>query len=207
MLLVTPWVEKLLGVCLKYIPHRLAGASLVTPVVNYWWSSLPANLTREAYYMQLPQDQWSLRVAHYAPWLNYWWQTQKLFPPSSVVDHSLKILSRQDSELKATWKKHENIAPVRQQGVHESIHRDMMIAFGRWEFDPIQLTNPFPQNEGTVHLWQGDEDMLVPVTLQRYIAQQLPWIHYHELPGAGHLFPYAKGVSDAIVKTQLSYDS
>ncbi|KAK5775715.1 hypothetical protein PVK06_043648 [Gossypium arboreum] len=23
--------------CLKYIPHRLAGATLVAPVVNYWW--------------------------------------------------------------------------------------------------------------------------------------------------------------------------
>lgn len=96
---------------------------------------------------------------------------------------------------------------VRQQGVHESIHRDMMIGFGKWEFDPTELENPFPKNEGTVHLWQGDEDMLVPVTLQRYIAQRLPWIQYHELPGAGHLFPYAKGMSDAIVKAQLSVEN
>uniref|UniRef100_A0A803L2S8 AB hydrolase-1 domain-containing protein n=1 Tax=Chenopodium quinoa TaxID=63459 RepID=A0A803L2S8_CHEQI len=96
-----------------------------------------------------------------------------------------------------------NEVPVRQQGVHESIHRDMIVGFGKWVFDPIQLTNPFPNNEGTVHLWQGDEDMLVPVTLQRYIAQRLPWVHYHELHGAGHMFPYAKGLSDAIIKSQL----
>ncbi|KAK1310119.1 hypothetical protein QJS10_CPA08g01519 [Acorus calamus] len=29
--------------CLKYIPHRLAGATLIAPVVNYWWPSFPAN--------------------------------------------------------------------------------------------------------------------------------------------------------------------
>lgn len=87
-----------------------------------------------------------------------------------------------------------------QQGVYESHHRDLMIGFGKWEFDPTDLENPFPNNEGSVHLWQGDDDKLVPVTLQRYIAQQKPWIHYHELPGAGHAFPLAEGMGDKIVK-------
>ena len=83
----------------------------------------------------------------------------------------------------------------------------MIVGFGKWDFDPIDLENPFPNNEGTIHLWHGDEDRLVPVALQRYIAERLPWIHYHELPGAGHLFPYATGMSDAIVKAQLSIDN
>lgn len=74
------------------------------------------------------------------------------------------------------------------QGVFESLHRDLMIGFGKWEFDPMDLENPFPNNEGSVHLWQGDEDIMVPSSLQRYIAQRLPWINYHEVPGAGHLF-------------------
>lgn len=192
--------------CLKYIPHRLAGATLVTPVVNYWWTGLPGNLSTEAYYMQLPQDQWSLRVARYAPWLTYWWQTQKLFPPSSVIAHSRDVLSRQDKELMAKFEKPETLLPVRQQGEYESIHRDMMVGFGKWDFSPLELENPFPNNEASVHLWQGDEDMLVPVTLQRYIAQKLPWIKYHELPGSGHLFPYLKGMSEAMIKAQLSID-
>lgn len=79
----------------------------------------------------------------------------------------------------------------------------MMVGFGSWEFDPLELENPFPNNEGTVHIWQGDEDGLVPVTLQRYIAAKLSWIQYHELQGAGHLFPIAEGMCDAIVKTLL----
>ncbi|KAM0005427.1 hypothetical protein Hdeb2414_s0211g00833801 [Helianthus debilis subsp. tardiflorus] len=60
---------------------------------------------------------------------------------------------------------------VRQQGEYESIHSDLNIGFGTWEFDPTEIKNPFPENEGSVHIWQGDEDILVPVTLQRYIAR------------------------------------
>ena len=95
-------------------------------------------------------------------------------------------------------------AEVKQQGAFESIHRDMIVGFGDWEFSPMDLENPFPNNEGSVHLWHGDDDRIVPVTLQRYIAQQLPWIHYHEIPGAGHLFAYADGMCDSIIKAILT---
>ncbi|KAK8638921.1 hypothetical protein V6N13_137329 [Hibiscus sabdariffa] len=188
--------------CLKYIPHRLAGATLIAPVINYWWSGLPTNLTNEAYLLQLPQDQWALRVSHYAPWLTYWWNTQKWFPGSSVIANSLENFSSEDIELlmKSPMR---NLSHLRQQGEYESLHRDMIIGFGSWEFSPVELDNPFPNNEGPVHLWHGDEDRLVPVTLQRYIVQQLPWIQYHELAGAGHMFPLSDVMSDNIVKALL----
>ncbi|KAL4605838.1 hypothetical protein ACB092_09G058900 [Castanea dentata] len=191
--------------CLKYIPHRLAGAGLLAPVVNYWWSGFPGNLSGEAYNQQFRQDQWALRVAHYIPWLTYWWNTQKLFPSSSVASHSTDTLSPQDQELVPKLiHRISHMAEVKQQGAFESIHRDMIVGFGDWEFSPMDLENPFPNNEGSVHLWHGDDDRIVPVTLQRYIAQQLPWIHYHEIPGAGHLFAYADGMCDSIIKAILT---
>ncbi|KAG6640572.1 uncharacterized protein LOC122275909 [Carya illinoinensis] len=190
--------------CLKYIPHRLAGVGLLTPVINYWWPGFPANLSTEAYNRQLQRDQWALRVAHHAPWLTYWWETQKWFPALSVATLIPDILSHQDRELMSKRSDRENyVAQVRQQGEYESLHRDLNVGFGTWEFSPMDLENPFPNKEGSVHLWQGDEDMIVPVTLQRYIAQRLPWIHYHELAGAGHLFPHADGMCDSIVKAIL----
>ncbi|CAK9169718.1 unnamed protein product [Ilex paraguariensis] len=90
---------QLIWTCLKYIPHRLAGASLLAPVVNYWWPGFPVNLSTEAYNQQPVQDQWTLRVAHYIPWLTYWWNTQKWFPSSSIAAQSPAVLSRQDREL------------------------------------------------------------------------------------------------------------
>lgn len=83
----------------------------------------------------------------------------------------------------------------------------MMVGFGKWEFDPMELENPFGEGKGTVHLWQGDDDRIVPVILQRYIAKRLPWIHYHELEGAGHLFPHVDGMSERIIKALLQKDN
>lgn len=68
----------------------------------------------------------------------------------------------------------------------------------------MDLKNPFPANEGSVHLWHGARDIIAPVSLTRYFAEQLPWIHYHELPDAGHLFPLADDMSDAILKALLA---
>ncbi|KAL0374887.1 UNVERIFIED_CONTAM: hypothetical protein Sradi_3404400 [Sesamum radiatum] len=192
--------------CLKYIPHRLAGAALLAPVVNYWWPGIPSNMSGEAYNLQAAQDQWAVRVAHYMPWLTYWWNTQKLFPASSVISYNPNILSQQDRELTMKYfaVRKEYQALVRQQGEYESIHRDMMIGFGTWEFGPTDLKNPFSISEGSVHLWHGDDDRLVPVTLQRYIANQLPWIKYHEISGAGHMFPAADGMGDKIIQELIS---
>ncbi|KAK7392986.1 hypothetical protein VNO78_21436 [Psophocarpus tetragonolobus] len=189
---------------LKFIPHRLAGATLLTPVVNYWWHNLPSNISTKAYYEQLTQDQWALRVAHYLPWLTYWWFTQNWFPSSSVVQHNPLLFTTQDLSIMSKFSVNtHHQSQVKQQGEAESICRDAIVGFGRWDFDPLDIDNPFPDNTGHVHLWQGDDDKLVPVTLQRYIAQKIPWIQYHEVPGSGHLFPYLEDVSQNIIKTQL----
>ncbi|KAJ0046731.1 hypothetical protein Pint_05836 [Pistacia integerrima] len=182
----------------------LAGATLIAPVINYWWPGFPRNLSTEAYNLQLPQDQWALRVTHYAPWLTYWWNTQKLFPGSAAAASHPEIFSPQDIQLFSKLAgRQTHKSQVLQQGAFESNHRDMMIGFGGWEFDPMDLQNPFPDGEGSVHIWQGDEDRLVPVILQRYIAKRLPWIQYHELQGDGHLFPLLDGMSESILKALL----
>ncbi|CAJ2673458.1 unnamed protein product [Trifolium pratense] len=189
--------------CLRFIPHRLAGATLLTPVINYWWHGLPSNMSTKVYYDQPTQDQWAVRVAHYVPWLTFWWFSQNWFPTSSVVQGNPAIFSPQDLSIISNFDKNEHKSQVKQQGEHESICRDAMIGFGSWDFDPLDLDNPFPDNTTQVHLWQGADDRLVPATLQRYIVQKLPWIQYHEVPGAGHLFPYIEEVGAAIIKTQL----
>ncbi|KAE8711116.1 germin-like protein subfamily 3 member 2-like [Hibiscus syriacus] len=78
---------------------KLAGATLIAPAVNYWWSGLPTNLSNQAYQQQLPQNQWVLRVAHYAPWLTYWRNTQKWFPFFSVLTNSTDHLASEDIKL------------------------------------------------------------------------------------------------------------
>ncbi|KAI3461296.1 hypothetical protein Pfo_017959 [Paulownia fortunei] len=192
--------------CLKYIPHRLAGAALVVPFVNYWWQCFPAKLSKEALGMRLVQDQWTFRVAHYTPWLFHWWMTQKWFPSFSVMQGKLDAFSLSDLEIikQLSGAPKEGEEKVQQQGVHECLHRDMIVGFGKWEFEPTDINNPFPNNEGSVHIWQGYEDTFVPVKLNRYLSQQLPWIQYHEVLDAGHLLIYNATLCEAIFKALLS---
>ena len=78
---------------------RLAGAVLIAPVGNYWWPGFPANVSKDAYSKQLLQDKWAVGVAHYAPWLTYWWNTQNLFPSSSVIVGRIEIFSAADLKV------------------------------------------------------------------------------------------------------------
>ncbi len=94
-----------------------------------------------------------------------------------------------------------------QQGLFESGVRDMIIMFSSWEFSPATLENPFVNTSArVVHIWQGSEDYLVPVTLQRYIAKSLPWVHYHELPGKGHFLNGLPGYADDVVQQLIVGD-
>ncbi|XP_014497179.1 uncharacterized protein LOC106758725 isoform X1 [Vigna radiata var. radiata] len=184
--------------CLKYIPHRLSGAALVAPFISYWWPSFPDHLLREAFQMLTRSDKWTFRVAHHAPWLFHWWMTQKWFPSLTLTN----MLSPDDIEIVKTLSELPNTAQekITQQGEYESLHRDIMSAFGRWEFGPTEIENPFPDDNGSVHIWQGFEDRIIPYTLNRYISQKLPWILYHELPHAGHLFLFKKNECESIIR-------
>ena len=189
--------------CLKYIPHRLSGVAVLGPVGNYWWSGLPSNVSWDAWYQQLPRDQWAVWVSHHLPWLTYWWNTQKLFPASSVIAYNPALLSEEDAKLMEKFGMRTYMPMIRQQGEYYCLHRDMMVGFGKWGWSPLDLKDPFAGGEGKVHLWHGAEDRIVPVILSRYISERLPWVVYHELPKSGHLFPVAQEMADAIVKSLL----
>ncbi|KAH1225234.1 hypothetical protein GmHk_11G032185 [Glycine max] len=57
----------------------------------------------------------------------------------------------------------------------DTLRGDSMVAFDNWEFDPLKLSNPFPQNRSSAHIWQGYEDKVVPSQIQRLVTQKLPW--------------------------------
>ncbi|XP_002276360.2 uncharacterized protein LOC100253478 isoform X1 [Vitis vinifera] len=189
--------------CLKHIPHRLAGVALVVPVINYSWPSLPHYLTREDYRKKL--FPWVLWIANHAPDLLYWWVTQIWFPSSSSMERSPMFFSNRDIDILKKTSGFPMLSQdkIRQRGVFESLRHDFIVGFGDWDFDPMDLSNPFPQNESSVHIWQGYEDKVVPFQLQRYVAEKLPWIRYHEVPDGGHLIVHYQGLCEAILRALL----
>ncbi|XP_050207473.1 uncharacterized protein LOC126656883 isoform X2 [Mercurialis annua] len=82
--------------CLNYLPHRLAGVTLVVPVINFWWPSFPTKLANEVFRKQLKRDQIKLSIAHHVPALVYWWMTQKLFPNCSIMQTHPILLNPRD---------------------------------------------------------------------------------------------------------------
>ncbi|KAJ8767813.1 hypothetical protein K2173_020753 [Erythroxylum novogranatense] len=189
--------------CLKHIPHRLAGVSLIVPVVNYNWPSLPKILIRDDYRRRLVQ--WAFWFSKYAPGLLQWWVSQKWLPSTSVLEqnpvffnpHDIEILKKIPGFPMLTREK------LQDREVFDTLRGDFMASFGDWDFDPTDLSNPFPGNESSVHIWQGYEDRVVPFKLQRFISKKLPWIRYHEVPGGGHLIVHYAGLCEAVLRALL----
>jgi pimeloyl-ACP methyl ester carboxylesterase len=196
---------------IKYLPERIAGIAMSAPVANYWWSGVPPHEVNAAWNTQVVGDKVSLRVAHYVPWLLYWYMTQSWFPTSSVAPQTgIGALNQMDRDILKNIMLNANPEELKegmQQGLFESGVRDMIIMFSSWEFSPATLENPFVNTSArVVHIWQGSEDYLVPVTLQRYIAKSLPWVHYHELPGKGHFLNGLPGYADDVVQQLIVGD-
>lgn len=191
--------------CLKYIPNRLLGASLLVPVINFWWPSFPRELRDNEFKKQPKKDQLKLWISHNAPALVYWYMSQKWFTSCSIMARDPIIFNKRDFSILTEMQKipNPNEHKIRQQGENESLFRDLKVHFGNWEFDPMKLENPFPKNEGVVQLWQGREDALVPVKLQRFLAKKLSWIKYYEVPDGGHLLIHDPGLCTSIFKALL----
>lgn len=92
---------------------------------------------------------------------------------------------------------------VRQQGIHESLVRDLISGYGKWEFSPLDVENPFSDHQGSVHIWQGFEDGVIPREINRYISDKLPWIRYHEIPGKGHFMIFDSHMCETILRELL----
>ncbi|GAB4824708.1 hypothetical protein Ancab_007573 [Ancistrocladus abbreviatus] len=190
--------------CLKYLPHRVAGLALVVPVVNFWWPSLQSELASTAFKELGAIERWRLRIIHHAPklaWvLRHWLRAETI---NTILEKNPKAFNKSDVEIMKLLSSLP--APdehkIRQQGEYESLHRDMTVSFGKWEFDPLVIDNPFPNNEGHVDLWIGLEDGIVSIELQRHIAKRLPWIRCHEIPGAGHLIIHDSSICKMILKS------
>ncbi|GMG98448.1 hypothetical protein Nepgr_000288 [Nepenthes gracilis] len=192
--------------CLNYIPHRLQGVALVAGVVNYRWPSLPASLTKDDFRKNLVKlALWLLKRM---PGLLYWWMTQKLFPSASVMEKNPVFFNDRDKEVLKRTPGFELLSEnkLEHRSVFDNLRRDFMVGFGKWEFDPLKLSNPFPRNKCSVHLWTGFEDRVVPVELQRFVCSKLPWVKYHEVPQGGHLIVYDSDVCASILQDLLLDD-
>ncbi|KAI4368710.1 hypothetical protein MLD38_017236 [Melastoma candidum] len=137
-------------------------------------------------------------VALVAPFVHYWWPD---FPSGDM-----NLFSRKDLDILKNRGDSINLRPekITQQGAFVSLHQDFITGYSRWGFGPLELENPFPNGEGSVHIWQGFEDRIIPYEVNRYIADKLPWVRYHEVADGGHLCVFEKDVCEQIIRSLVT---
>ncbi len=103
--------------------------------------------------------------------------------PERTIDAIARAMSPADAEI------------IRRPDVREILIADITEAFRQGSQgaarDVVLLGRPWgfslAEIEPEVHLWQGEDDALVPPAMGRYQAGQIPHCHATLLPGEGHL--------------------
>ncbi|KAL9272248.1 hypothetical protein AKJ16_DCAP22447 [Drosera capensis] len=181
----------------------LHGVALVATTVNYNWPSIPERLIKDDFRNNLLK--FGLWVVKHMSGLLYWWMTQKLFPSATVMEKNPVFFNDRDQDVLKRTPGFELLSEDKlgTKSIFENLRHDFLAGMGKWEFDPLKMSNPYPENESSVHLWTGFEDRVVPVELQRFVSSNLPWIKYHEVPCGGHLIVYDSDVCSAILQALL----
>ncbi|XP_019199044.1 PREDICTED: uncharacterized protein LOC109192790 [Ipomoea nil] len=185
--------------CLKRIPQKLLGVAMVVPPVNYQWPSIPDDILTKNEQRKKMIYRAIIWIGKYVPSLGQWWATLN---PS----RNNKNYSDRDLELiKNSPNGHETptAEKLKDKRVFDNLCSDFLAFFSKWEFDPLEMSDPFPEKKGSVQIWQGCQDRFISVDLQRYVARKLRWIRYYEVPEGGHCLVYDGDVCEAIFRALL----
>jgi pimeloyl-ACP methyl ester carboxylesterase len=68
----------------------------------------------------------------------------------------------------------------------DGLVRDAELLYRSWAFDVASI-------ERRVHMWQGNDDRLVPDPINKAVADQMPGAVWHPVEGAGHFIAVGSG--------------
>ncbi|XP_049394819.1 uncharacterized protein LOC125859152, partial [Solanum stenotomum] len=119
--------------CIKHISQRLAGVAFVVPIVNYQWPSLPLNLIEDDKRKK-----------------NYWWMMfLARYVPRSLL-HWLVIAKSSTSSSTKNVPEFE-MEKLRSRSDFDNLCNDFLVAFSKWDFDPLELIScPILENGQTL---------------------------------------------------------
>jgi pimeloyl-ACP methyl ester carboxylesterase len=68
----------------------------------------------------------------------------------------------------------------------DGLVRDAELLYRSWAFDVTEIQRP-------VHMWQGNDDRLVPDVINKTVADRMPGSVWHQVEGAGHFVAVGAG--------------
>ncbi|KAJ7551912.1 hypothetical protein O6H91_06G034400 [Diphasiastrum complanatum] len=175
----------------RYIPHRIAGIAMWAPMGNYFWKGISeqerkamlATLSVPRTFMSLPRIIPLPILRLYVrfvivPRAGHKWVKRcqtKLSPPDRehLQQSAASDLMLRDNLESLTFNKGSGMA------------NDLKLCSSYWGFEVEEVAAVF---KGPIHIWQGDDDSLIPLSMQQWIQRRIPNIvNLHVLPGEGHL--------------------
>ncbi|CAH9094056.1 unnamed protein product [Cuscuta epithymum] len=186
--------------CLKRIPNRLLGVAMVVPPVNYQWPSMPDILSKKDGRRRIYRAM--ILIGKYAPWLGHWWAARN--PSRNDKNYS----DRDRDLIKNAPNGHHSptMEKLKDKSVFNNLSSDFRASFSKWDFDPLEMKDPFPEKKGWMQIWQGCQDKFINVELQRYVSRRLPWVRYYEVPDGGHCLVYDVAICESIFRALLLGD-
>lgn len=176
----------------RYIPDRIAGIALWSPVGNLGWKGiLPAErAAMQASYTTT--ERVMSRVARLLPFAAFRWYAKQLSARLEKGSGAAKAgLSAEDWECLQRPGMGERMARDYKEALryHKGfgVAKDLELMIKDWGFE-VEDMGLALKDKARVHIWQGDRDRLVPLRMQQWLKKQLPSIiTLHELPGHGHI--------------------
>lgn len=170
--------------CAYLLPDRVTSIGLV---------SSPAPLAGEPAADYLRRfDRTAARAAGRAPWmirLALWhWGRPQRRDPTRFFDRSLADMIEADRDVLAhpelRGRMIANSAELYRQGGRGMYHEALVLA-RRWGFSPRDIRVP-------VHIWHGEADDTVPVSMAHYMARSIPHAQARIVPAGGHHLLYSR---------------
>lgn len=165
--------------CGRFLPHRVLGAGIVSgvgplsepgsEVAMMSFNRLIVRLARKSQYLVYPFFALSTFIFRR-------WPERALRAGSGQLPSSdIEVLSRPrvKSAFIDDYRRFSSTTP-------RAAAQDFAIFARDWGFRLEDITVP-------VHIWHGDNDRNVPISLGRLQAEQIPGARMHEIRGAGHM--------------------
>lgn len=190
----------------RYIPERIAGIAMWAPAGNYWWKDFTDTQRKAAMAeITIGSRLMFLLVRQVPQWMVYAYVRHVVVRTVGArwVASAKKQLSPPDQHnLAANGSSglmfRDSIESAKQDGF--GMAQDLQLLTGDWGFGLSDVQRVY---HGPLHIWQGDQDWLVPISLQRLIKKRIPdLVHLHELLGGGHLSPFC--FNDKVHRDTLS---
>ncbi|KAK6936001.1 Alpha/beta hydrolase fold-1 [Dillenia turbinata] len=199
---------------LRYIPDRLAGAAMLAPVVNPYESSLTKEEREKIWKKWTPKKKFMYFIARRMPGLLAFFYRQSflsgrhgqidkwLFLSLGTRDRALIM----DPVFEEFWQR--DVEESVRQGSTKPFVEEAALQVSDWGFSLSDLkihNNRQPKGIfdwlksmysdaeqelvgflGSIHIWQGMDDSVVPPSSTDFIHRILPSAAVHKLPNEGH---------------------